>query len=364
MKEASVRSIMAKLGLTSDARMSPRGWIEVPCPFAQWKHAGGVDRHPSFGIKVENAGRSFYKCQTCKSGGPIGALVRELGRLRGIDYGAIAGEAEAADLFGTSLPDYETLFATRATALVPLDEDAMAGLFDPPDEWPKAALDFLASRGVSLKTAEWIGLGFDPEKKRITFPVRGEDGSLYGFTGRTILKDHRPKVLDYLGLPKEHVILGVDRWRPGVPKLIVEGLFAYARCIENGALDYCDVGALLGAELTEGKAAILRNHLATQVIMMDPDKAGTDATWGPEATERDRWGKEHTVRQFERGIVAKLYRHTMLVVPQFPDLGDRPADIDYLNPDELRALVCGSPIFMPNKAFRDRMAKIEKGTTR
>lgn len=359
MKEHSVRTIMAKLGIPNTARMSGRGWIETACPFAQWKHKGGVDRHPSFGIKVEDGGRSFFKCQTCKSGGPLSALARELGRLRGIDYGSIAGEAEAADQFGTSLPDFESLHAATTAMPYPLDEDAVAGLFDPPDEWPKPALDFLASRGVGLKTAELIGLGYDPEKKRITFPVRGEDGKLYGFTGRTILPDHRPKVLDYMGLPKERMILGVDRWRQGVPKLIVEGLFAYARCIENGALDYCDVGALLGAELTEGKAAILRNHLATQVIMMDPDKAGTDATWGPEAVEKDRWGKEHTVRQFERGIVAKLYRHTMLVIPQFPDLGDRPADVDYLFPDELRALVCGTPIFMPNKAFRDRMSKVE-----
>lgn len=361
MNEGSVRTLMAKMGIVNTGRVSARGWIDAPCPFAPWRHKSGTDRHPSFGIHVHPTGRSYFKCMTCKATGSVTTLATMLGNLRGVDYGPIAREAEASDKFGTSLPSFDSMINATAIEPEPLDEDAFGDLFSPPDEWPREAIDFLQSRGVGLKTAEIIGLGYDPDKKRITFPVRDEAGRLFGWSGRTIIPNHKPKVLDYMGLPKERMILGVHAWRQGVPKLLVEGLFAYARCIENGALEYCDVGALLGAELTPGKAEILKRHLATQVFLMDPDKAGVDATWGPEAVEKDRWGKQVHVRQFEKGIVGKLYRHTMLVVPQFPDLSPRAPDVDNLTPEELRSLVCGSPVFMPNKVFRERMAAHELG---
>ena len=110
-------------------------------------------------------------------------------------------------------------------------------------------------------TAEQIGLVFDEARDRILFPIRGRDNALYGFSGRIIEPvPDEPKVRDYEGLPKRHLILGSHLWHPGKPLLIIEGLFGYAHMIEIGAPEHANIGAILGSVVTEEKAVLIRNE--------------------------------------------------------------------------------------------------------
>ncbi|QIG76116.1 DNA primase protein [Rhizobium phage RHph_I4] len=284
MDEAPLRSILGRLGIRNAPKPNAAGWLHVSCPFARYmpQHKSGIDRSQGFAIKVEKDGPSAFNCPVCKMHGKISGLAFSLGRFHGRDYSEIARDADMADLDALNfLPDFEAMEVEQPPT--PLEDAMFDGIFEDPwrnhNRYPQA-VRFLQSRGVSQATCEKLGLGYDPEKKRITFPVRGFNKELYGFSGRTILPDHKPKVLDYENLPKRWLILGVEFWVPGRPVVMVEGLFAYAHFHEIGAAENYNVGALLGSFLTEEKANILRTYDEPIYWMTDPDGAGDDCLFG------------------------------------------------------------------------------------
>ena len=89
------------------------------------------------------------------------------------------------------------------------------------------------------------------------FPIRDRDGSLRGFAGRLIYPDNKlPKVRDY-HYQKVKALLGFERFKRGKPIFLVEGLFGYAHCIEQGIEEFCNVLCCLGVPLTDPKIDIL-----------------------------------------------------------------------------------------------------------
>lgn len=327
MKLEQLRAILSQIGLTiPDPNHS--GWAHLICPFGPWKHYGGRDNSPSFALKVEDDGISAYKCMGCGSHGRVSNLVRELGQLRGEDYTELARTADDAERMSVTAVDFEQRQLSVAgqvrKQITPIDEAMYDGIFDDPFAHPAPA-EYLRTRNVSPETAAWIGIGFDPEKKRLTFPVRDGKGALYGFTGRTILPNHKPKVLDYAGLPKRHLILGEDKWVRGRPILLVEGLFAYAHMIELGMHNDVNVGALLGSSVTEEKADRLNSYPEAKVMMLDPDKAGDAGLYGEIIPgEEDEQGRP---RRKPGGALDLMVDHSPVYVTNYPEGVDDPDDL-------------------------------------
>lgn len=338
MKEADLMRILGRLGIREVDPPNTAGWAHSACPFAPWKHRSGVDRSRGFAIKVEDRGTSAYACPACKSHGRIEQLARELGTLRGEDYSQIEREISNIELAGGMLaPSWEERQANAMPERLPepLDREFYDPklLFDPVGAHP-AAVDFLRRRRVSFDAVQKAEIRFDPDKKRLTFPVYTKDGSLYGFTGRSILSDAErsfigqdgrpvtlPKVLDYANLPKRMLILGEHRWVPGRPTIIVEGLFAYARFLTEGVDEHYNVGALLGSVLTPGKASILRSWNLPVYLILDPDEAGTVGIFGPsKQIGIDRaTGEPILVRDHEHGAIWQLIDHVMVFAPAYPE---------------------------------------------
>lgn len=87
--------------------------------------------------------------------------------------------------------------------------DSYQPLPPPPPEpirlWPESAIErfsgkhskYLMDRGVTIDAARAFGLGFDREDRRAVFPVRLNDGSLVGMTGRAVGDDVLPKYMHY-----------------------------------------------------------------------------------------------------------------------------------------------------------------------
>ena len=312
MDEQAIRGHLRALGVGPVTKQ--RGWLNAPCPLAPWNHRAGKDSSPSFGIEISTSGHSHYYCFTCKNSGRVHDLAAELGRLRGHDYTAIQRQAVRDDIL--SIPSYEG-FTDTPRPPEPLDSAEYEDLYEPVEQCPEA-IAYLSSRRVSLETARILGLSYDPEDHRLVFPVRDRAGGLFGYTGRSIdppgcAQSGRPKVKDYLGLPKRHLLLGEERVEYGKPIIVVEGLFGYARLVEIGAERLASVVALLGSEMTAQKADRLRRINAPTYLLVDDDEAGDVCLWG-------------VVRNGEHsgeGAISKLLGHVPVVVPAYPEgVGD------------------------------------------
>ncbi len=324
MQEADLRRILSALGVRVE-RTQASGWLESRCPFAPFLHRSGQDRRPSFNAKVEHAGVSSYVCHGCHMKGRISSLARSLGHHRHGDVGhykALSIQADDAD--HKVAPTEWVPSDDQGHQPTPIAEEVFANAFSAVDAHD-AAWSYLRDRRISLRTAESLGLRYDPRQRRVVFPVRGRQGDLYGFTGRAVRSNISPKVRDYPGLGKRWHVLGSDRWRPeqGRPLVIVEGLFGFAHLIEVGVEDHADVGALMGSEMTRQKADIIRLHGASTYLLLDDDAAGDACLWGRGNPP-------------DGGAVDVLCRHVPVFVPPWPEGKDDP---DQLTLDEVLSMI-------------------------
>jgi hypothetical protein len=351
MREADLRQILAALGINDVTEDNSSGWLHSSCPFAPWKHSKGTDTSKGFAIKIEDNGTSAFMCPACKSKGRIEKLARELGVLRESDYSELIQRItniETGAMF--MMPSWENrnIIYKQDTLPPPLDPIAFdpMEIFDDPMVGPAA--HYLAQRGVSQTGAEKAGIRYDPDQKRLVFPVYDDKGDLYGMTGRSIVDGYHPKVRDYAGLPKKLLILGEHRWTKGRPIVLVEGLFAYARFLtENVDEDY-NVGALLGSSVTEGKAARLRNWGVPIHLLLDPDKAGQEGMFGPlKKIGADKYTGEPIYEQdWSAGGIAKLIEHVPVYAPEYPHGVEDP---DWLTRNDVRDMVHnGVPCIKPS----------------
>lgn len=360
MREEALRQLLAKLGMANPERRHVRRtdttWLNHSCPFAPWLHKNGTDRSASFGVVVNDEGASIFTCLACKQKGSTNKLIRSLAKYRNLNYDALLTEAEESEKGVRRFRPFDEDFVRVPEPLEALDEAMWDGLFDPIADHKEAAR-FMVRRGITRATCERLGLTFDPEKRRIVFPVKGRNGELWGFSGRTVIPDHHPKVLDYGGLPKFAVIMGMDRWRPGYKKVIVEGLIGFGRMHEIGVEEYADIGALLGSEMTEEKAELLRLEGETTVLLLDPDDAGQNGMFG-------KWDPLEERFVIEDSAIGRLWGHVPVIVPEFPTEellieGIEP-DVDNLSLDHVRAMLdCRS--WRPSEEQAEFLRRARKG---
>lgn len=281
MNEPKLTEILKALGIKPLGK-NGRGWIYAKCPFAEFKHDKGSDSKPSFFVKVDGHKVSGFHCFTCKSKGRVSSMVRQLSNLREEDYGDLATQADLAEIDVDFTP-----FEYRDTSeeLQILDPETYLMMY-PLAKEEKEARDYLISRGIGKIACDALDLRYDPDVHRIVFPVKGPEGELFGFTGRTVLDMDRydvPKVKDYEGLQKELVMLGMHLYVPGKPIIIVEGLFALAHFIQIGVSEYANVFATMGSDMTKGHADWLIDYFDEETFLCyDMDEAGEIGIYGQE----------------------------------------------------------------------------------
>jgi hypothetical protein len=336
MNEAPLRKILATLGVEV-MHKNARGWLVCNCPLAPFFHDGGTDYSPSCYVKVEEKGISAFNCYTCKNHGNINRLVGMLEHHRAADYNKLQTEvflAETPSGFGDFVAE-----DLGAPPLSPVDESIYLRMYPSAWETPSARR-YLEGRGIDDETAELhLGLRFDPDEKRIMFPVRDHEGDLFGYTGRTIMpKDEWPqntrppysKVKDYGGLQKRRLLLGEHLAIAGQPFLIVEGLFALAHVISLGCLEYCNPVAVMGSWLGPEQKDILVDWDENAILLFDDDVGGDAGLYGTVDEEG-----------FHKGggaidLLKKSVPTSRCIYPE--DVHDP----DDLNEEQLRNMVTGS----------------------
>ncbi len=345
MDEGNLKKILTKLGVKSFARQGK--WLQFSCPLAPWTHRKRTDNNPSCGAHINEQGVSAYKCFSCKKHGLISSLVRSLEHYRDKDYGDLAFQADMMDA-KYSFGDFERPEEEPDELQPPLNEAAFGNLYEPAWGIPEARA-YLKGRGIGKQTAEYMQLGYDPDDFRIVFPVRGADNLLYGFSGRSILKEEEypykryPKVRDYHGLPKRHLLLGAELVDDKRPLFVHEGLFGQAHLIEIGADDFVNPLAMMGSEMTDSKAQLVRGFNRVTILMPDNDEAGDACLYGA-------WDEK--IEKFSGGgAVDRLQNHVPLCIPQWPEDAE---DIDQLTREEIREIARETPLRVKPKKKAER----------
>lgn len=123
---------------------------------------------------------------------------------------------------------------------------------------------------------------YDRFRARVMFPIRNEQGRIIGFSGRTMVKDH--KGAKYVNSPetplfhKSHVLYALDRARRDIVEkreaIVCEGQIDVIRCHQAG---FTTAVASQGTAFTENHARILRRYADGVVLVFDSDEAGRTA---------------------------------------------------------------------------------------
>jgi DNA primase len=269
MNAEGIKDVLRAVGHTSQMSVDG-GWVRTTCPFAAWRHDGGHDTHPSFGVHIEEDGTSIFNCFGCKAKGPLVYLLNLMERYTGEDYKELRRDIDNNELYMSVMPEWTEKTGVRKFApLKPIDEHMLS-------IYPLATSSnpYLYKRYIESEQVIYdLELRIDPNNKgaeRILFPVRGVDGKLYGFTGRATDDEVTPKVRDYFGLPKRQLLLGAHAINPEQPVILVEGLFDYAMMRQYGYQSM----AVMHSSITEQQAMILKDLGAALYIFFDNDKAG------------------------------------------------------------------------------------------
>jgi hypothetical protein len=330
MREEQIRHLLRGLAVSTKkvtfTGSSKSGrWLTVACPFAPWTHAKGKDSNPSFGILVNDTSRSHYKCLACGVKGRLASLPSKLGGYRKKDYSKLRLWAELAEQEtrkSVPLPAWDDV----AVAIDYTDAAKPTQINGSVDDYPYALGNkYLADRGIGFLDIFRMGIRFDSYRNRVLFPVYDNSDQFCGFTGRaaenrkTWTKEH-PKVRDYFGLPKRKVFLRLPSNRKG-PRIIVEGLFDYARLVCFG---YTNTHAILGTSPTPEKIDILLEEGEHVYFLLDNDKAGWQALFGIPDPSKD--GEYNTADAW----AFKLFREIPVSIIPYEN------DLDGLDPGSIR----------------------------
>jgi hypothetical protein len=372
MNEANLRRFLSAVGVTVN-RKTRKGWLEFRCPLAPFTHQRGTDGTASAGALIKDHGISSFTCKACGHHGRISKLINLLATYRRNDalrpLIRLSDEADVTDLLSIDFGAFETRIDTDPPP-EPLVEEAYEGLF--PAAWDvECARAYLQRRSISEDTSRSLGLLYRDRYVRessygngthewfrhdILFPVRDRLGRLYGWSGRTTLPDMTPKVFDE-NLPKRSLILGAERWTPGKPLLLEEGLFGYAHLVNIGAEAVCNVGCLMGSVLTPEKAWIVQEFGEPTFLLLDNDAAGDKGLFG---TIMPDGGRE------ANGAIEMLRMHVPVFVPEWPELDEPKLRKDHItwqhvaeDPDELtlhhvRQMIETTPLYAQSENSFDK----------
>ena len=277
------------------------GWLIGHCPFAEWTHSGGADSRPAFYVKADTKKKSGFNCFGCKMSGNIASLVRTLEHFRDTKYQGLAIRSELYERESGVNAEFEREAEPEAK-LEPLNEKIYANMY--PKAWDESrARAYLVKRGITEQAVEVLGLLYEPDEKRIMFPIRDHKNALFGFSGRTVLKEsqfpypHFPKVRDAAELKRYGLFIGEHLVDETKPVIVVEGLFALATFISQGVDTFAHVVAAMGSNLTARQIEKLELWGRNTHLFFDRDKAGMQGMFG----------FENELGKMTKGVFHKLH---------------------------------------------------------
>jgi len=249
------------------------GWVVGSCPFAAWRHDGGVDKHPSFAVRIKEGNQSMYNCFSCNSHGDLSDMILDLRQLKATNIeweAALQLIAQEEDEFDMVIKDYQEVIE---------DSDTVKTF---PEWWldsfPLAkdheeALEYLYSRELDTKIINELPIVYDTVRKRVCFPIRDWNGFLVGLHGRTIVDDKQTyHMYGCNGVRNKLPWLGESWVDLDQPVLLVESVFDLASAYRVTPNVMCS----LSAGISKAKAKRIVDA-ADIVTLYDYGKGGDAA---------------------------------------------------------------------------------------
>lgn len=292
MKAIDIERVLRELGC-DDIAVTAVGKVKSSCPFAPWRHGGGVDSHPSFVVWTDDKSASSYYCAGCKSrGGSMLSLVWAIQELSKRDLTSLVrfvGKTDGGMDPVERLREYEYrpvaggVRKPKKNKMKPISEGSFA-------EFEKVSPYFL-QRGLTAETCRAWRLGDDPRRKRALFSMRDVDGRLYAVSGRLYEekccgvpykqfkkkcpvcgRKKQPKYLHSRGFNKKELLYGehmIDR-KCSVG-IVVEGNLDPIAVWQAG---YRNPVATMGSEPSDLQCEKLVEFFDRLVVFCDGDDAG------------------------------------------------------------------------------------------
>jgi DNA primase len=268
MKSQEVNFTAVKQGVTMEAVLrhyqvddlqgGRGGRYRGRCPI----HRG--DGRDAFHVDVK---RKIFHCFSCGAGGDVLDLVARLQQCT-LREAAL----QLKDWFGGAATVGEQPTRQRVT------KESMS--VNPPLKFTLRGVDgghaYLTTREIHENTATRLGVGFyrgpGLMSGRIVIPIHDESGRLVAYAGRTV-DGGEPRYRFPAGFGKSRVLFNFHRAAAtgSDTVLVVEGFFDCLRVSQAG---WESVVALMGTELYEHPAQLLRGRFRRVVLMLDGDGAG------------------------------------------------------------------------------------------
>lgn len=280
MNKEDIKNFLAKLGVAREEMKEERGYINSPCP-QFFAHSEGKDKKPSFGIKIDDEGNSYYYCFGC-SPNPhslirllhnmwlmLGEYPYEAAKILAREQQIIMTDEEIEDPWKiekkkTSPLSYDV---TNQFLLLQFENGYAA----------KRCKEFLKSRGIPIWVQNYCRVRFDPHFLTLIFPLTGVDKRIYLLRARSIREKKMwtisPKLAEAPGpfpkLKDVGVFFGTDRVSMEAPIILVEGAIDAMRIVSLG---YFNVIASATSSITLAQI----NAISSEVLILgfDNDNAG------------------------------------------------------------------------------------------
>lgn len=174
MKRVDILKLLNCLGVNK-THISDN-WVNSSCPLARYSHDGGMDRHPSFGIRINNRGESIYRCFTCSSAAPLSGLIHNLFVLKDMRWRDAMSIYDSCEVFSLSPINNnygdELKIPKKPIPIPDYIVNKFPYIVSSNDFESNRCADFLYTvRGINYDTQKLFGIRYSPFRDRIViFP--------------------------------------------------------------------------------------------------------------------------------------------------------------------------------------------------
>lgn len=262
----TLRFDLAQKGLNRFAVVRPNGEnLQSNCPF----HKGGQERKPSFGINGE---KDKCHCFACGWSGSIEEMISEI--FGYMDDGKF-GKRWLIKRFNTveieTRPNIMEGFNDRPSDIYNHNRDCGRYIRELELDKYRYIHPYMYQRGLTDEIIERFDIGYDRERKEITFPVRDIEGRCVFVAGRSVERK-------FFRLPKglDKPIYCADKFRTGTYRTayITESFLNCLTCWKYGK----PAMATIGTGNQRQYEILNKLPVREYILAFDPDEAGKKAT--------------------------------------------------------------------------------------